>query len=113
MNKKDVVALKLAYNPLPLTKENCPLPLKLAGDASFPFNLKVLTEVPAVLVLEVGHRDLLLEDLWDDVMKALTTTEKHLSITGSKEQKDIMLAFVTLLAKIITVTCTLMMTHFE
>ena len=97
MIKVDAEAMQLAYDPLILTKENCPLPPKLVGDASFTIDTdpKVLTALPAVLV--VGHGVFLPEDSWDDIMKALMTTERQNSITGGKEQKGISLAYVTLL----------------
>ena len=49
MDKVDAEALKLAYDPLILTKENYPLPQKLV-DASnlFYTNPKVLTTLPVV-----------------------------------------------------------------
>ena len=54
---------------------------------------KVLTALPAVLA--VGHRGLLPED-WDDLMKALVSTDKITSITGGNEQQGIAAAFATL-----------------
>ena len=83
INKEEAVALQLAYNPLTLTTQNYPLFPKLVGDASFSFDSTMLTALPAVLA--VVHGSLLPEDLWDNIMKALTTTKKHLSITGGKE----------------------------
>ena len=57
----------------------------------------MLTAVPVVLA--VGYGGLLPEDLWGDIIKGLMTTEKQISITGGKEQKGIILTYVTLLAK--------------
>ena len=87
MNQVDAVALNLAHDPLILTKDNCPLPPKLVDDKdSFFTPDKVLTALPAVLA--VGHGGLLPED-WDDLMKALVSTDKENSITGGKAQKGI------------------------
>ena len=91
MNKVDAEALKLAYDPLILTIENYLLPPKLV-DASnlFYTDPKVLTALPEIL--PVGHGGLLLEVLWDIIMKALMTTEKLNSTTSGKEQKGISFA---------------------
>ena len=97
LNKVDADALKLVYDPLPLTHVNSPLPPELVDDTdSFFTKPKVLTTLPAILV--VCHRGLLPEDLWDNLMKALVTTEKENSVTGEKEQKGIVSAYATLRA---------------
>ena len=53
MNNKDAAELKLIFDPLPLTKDNCLLLPELVGDTFFPLESMVLTAVPAVLA--VGH----------------------------------------------------------
>ena len=77
MNKVDADALKLVYDPLPLTQDNCPLPPKLVDATnSFFTKPKVLTALPAILA--VGYRGLLPEDSWGNTINALTTTAKYL-----------------------------------
>ena len=95
MNKVDAVALKLEYNPLPLTKDNCPLPPSLVNtENSFFKPEKVITALPTVLA--VGHGGVLPEDLWDALMMSLVDTDKAKSITGGKEQHKIVAAYHTL-----------------
>ena len=95
MNKVDAAALKLEYNPLPLTKDNCPLPPEWVDDTNSFFTVpKVLTALAAVLA--VGHGGSLLEDSWDDLMKALVVTDKEKTTTSGKERKVIVSAYKTL-----------------
>ena len=97
MYKLDADALKLVYDPLPLTQDNYPLPPELV-DATNSFFIKPKVLTALLTILATDHGGLLLEDLWDDIMKALLTTEKVDSITGGKEQKVIVSAYDTLRA---------------
>ena len=87
MNKVDAEALKLEYNPLPLTKDNCPLPPELVDDTNSFFTVqKLLTALQAVLA--VGHGGLLPEDLWDDLMKALVATDKENQLLVENSRRE-------------------------
>jgi len=97
MITEDTKELKLVFDLLPLTKDNCLLPPTLDGDNYLPNGSEVvLAAVPTVLA--VGHDCLLSEDSWDNIMKALMTTEKQNSITGGKPQKGFVTAYTTLKA---------------
>ena len=97
MNKVDAVALKLEYDPLPLTKDKCPLPPALVNAKNSFFKpKKIITTLPVVLA--VGHGGVLQEDSWDALVKSMVDTDKAKSITSGKEQHRIVAAYHTLRA---------------
>ena len=97
MVKEDAEELKLVFDPLTLTKDNCTLPSSLEFDKLFPSGKGVvLAVVPAVIV--VGHGGLLPANSCDKIVAALVSDVKQTSIIGGKTQKRFATAYATLKA---------------
>ena len=97
MYKADAEKLELIFNPLVLTKENCPLPDPLVFETHFTVGQEVVLAVlPSVIA--VGYGGLLPEASWEESMAALVSDKAKTSITGGQPQQGLADAYVRLKA---------------